>query len=109
MRVSYILAVVVVAILHAGGDALSTAKNGEHTLISDNVSPDDVRSLDGTVERQLRTSQRKADDEVDEERMFSFLKKNLPGLSTLKKWRADKKKKNQDLIIYLLRKRQGAQ
>ncbi|KAE9265522.1 hypothetical protein PF008_g31837 [Phytophthora fragariae] len=68
MRLTYILAVVIAATLHASGSALDTTKDSNHAATSNVASADIVHSLDVAQENSGRMLRKVKENE--EERAF---------------------------------------
>ncbi|KAE8883641.1 hypothetical protein PF005_g19068 [Phytophthora fragariae] len=101
MRLAYILAVVIAAILHASGTALATTKDSNHAAISNVASADIAHALDAVQENHGRMLRKAKEDE--EERAFTdFLKyvktsigKRIPFTQSNKAYRSAKKLKRE--------------
>ncbi|KAG7383566.1 hypothetical protein PHYPSEUDO_003545 [Phytophthora pseudosyringae] len=105
MRLTYILAVVIAATLHASGTALSANKGG-NAVIENGASPDTIDSTYAGGERLLRRVEKNAaheDAAEDEERLFKGLKKYLNYIPSKLKDRLEVSKAKEQLKTSRLR------
>ncbi|KAE9000308.1 hypothetical protein PR003_g24296 [Phytophthora rubi] len=101
MRLTYILAVGIAAILHASGTALAITQDSNHAAISNVASADVVHALDAVQQNHGRMLRKVKEDE--EERAFTdFLKylktsigKRIPLTQSNKAYRSAKKLKRE--------------